>query len=95
MILEFRSQAKATKCLRKVRVTFVERAVAFLFENAFEAVQNSHVLGVEEWLVDQSNLDNLKGLHHEDLSPPRDATADEAAEKIKSFSHFLSCKDVQ
>lgn len=48
MILEFRSQAKATKCLRKVRVTFVERAVAFLFENAFEAVQNSHVLGVEE-----------------------------------------------
>jgi hypothetical protein len=48
MILEFHSQAKETKYLRKDRVTLIERAIALLFENAFEAVQNSHVLGVEE-----------------------------------------------
>lgn len=62
-------QSRASQCLNQRKSTFVECERAFIFDNFREAISDAVVergflaLGLE------SHLDDLEGLHHEDLRP--------------------------
>jgi hypothetical protein len=73
--------------LHRWRSTFVERSGSFFLENSGEAVPDSQVLRVPKRLINKAHLDDLKGLHHEDLGPASYCATHKTSEQLNVFTH--------